>query len=1459
MKILKRNGTFENLSFDKILHRIRKLCNDTSLGILSTIDPDLIAQKTVTSIYDGVSSSELDEEAARIAVGMIENLEYPILASRLVISNIQKNTKGLFSDIMERLYSNITNDKHAPIITEEGIKIIRKYKDILNTSIDYSRDYLFDYFGYKTFEKGYLLKINEKVVECPQHLYMRVAIQVHKEDISNVLKTYNYISQHYFTFASPTMFNSLTPMNNLSSCFDENTVITTVNRGPVLIKNIKKGDKVTTHLGNVKKVLQIHKNKLNNRKLYEIQIGNDFVKVTDNHEIYTENGLKTVEELTKDDLVKVSIKNKTYKYIQEYDIEFPYITDLFAKFIGSYYVNGFVSNNCLCINTESLTEQDIYFYKQINFYLGIHVVITESCFAYKSNHLSNLFEKYFGVYDSKKIWSEMYKWDFSLIKSFVEGINISDNIVLPLDIIKFLNNNGYFNITGLKYEKQSFINILHKKLITNNLPEYVYTLGIENDHSYNVSGICVKNCFLLGTQDSIEGIFKTIGDTAKISKVGGGIGIHVHNIRSKGSRIKGTNGYSDGIIPMLKVYNSTSNFVNQCFTPDTWVYSLNGPKQMHKITTDDSLITIDGTFKKVNEVIKNNVDKEILEITSMHTLFPVKVTKEHEIFVLKNISKIINYSTIIENLESLNIKPEFFNANELTENDIVGYPIPTYTCDNDINDLNYYKSYGNLLLNNKDIIKEEYLHLPKNKIMKIIEGLTNNKTMSFTTNSNILIMQLKYILLRCNILTSVSINHLGDYYLQILNNTNDYFEWNGVLWSRIKSISKIQYSGEVYDFNMIDNHNYLTDMGLVHNSGKRKGSFAIYLDPGHPDIFEFLDLKKNTGSEDQRARDLFLAMWIPDLFMKKVKNNEDWYLMCPEECPGLNDVYGEDYEKLYQSYIDKKLYKKKVKALDVWTKILDSQIETGTPYMLYKDSSNKKSNQKNIGVIKSSNLCSEILLYSDEKEYAVCFTGDTKILTESGYKRIDECDNEKVFSYYNSDIDFKENSSFTKAKLINNGLAEVFEMMCENGKFVKATLDHLFLTQDEINGYQWKKFVSLQNSDNIIVYNQNTKRHEKTKMLYKIYKGLEQVYDLNVPEKYHYIAESFIVHNCNLASVALSKFVEYDSNNKPYFNHQKLFQVTKDMVLPMNNVIDYNFYPTVETKYSNFKNRPIGIGIQSLHFCYIMMGYPFESKEAHKLNVEIFETMYFAALSGSLELAKKDGVYSTYYGSPLSEGKFQFDLWKEYDNIKIDEYISKRWDWESLRKDIMIHGVRNSTLLTCMPTASSAQIMGNSDTIEPIDSCIYKKRTISGEYIVANKHLIKELTKLGLWNKNMKDKIIINNGSIQNILEIPDNIKQLFKTVWEMSMKSIINQSRERAFFICQTQSLNISMENPNYNKLTSMHFYGWSQGLKTGMYYLRQKTISAGKFNVNPELEKQSRENKKEQESEEECLMCSA
>jgi len=761
MFVVKRDGRKEPIMFDKITARIRKL----NYGLNPLVDPVRVAMRVIEGLYDGVTTSELDNLAAEIAATMTTtHPDYAKLAARISVSNLHKNTKKSFSETMEDLYNYINprTGKKAPLLSDEVYKIIKENADKLDSSIIYNRDFGYDFFGFKTLERSYLLKLNGKIVERPQHMLMRVSVGIHLDDIDAALETYELMSKRYFTHATPTLFNSGTPKPQMSSCF-------------------------------------------------------------------------------------------------------------------------------------LLTMKD----------------------------------------------------------------------------------------------------------------------------------------------DSIDGIYDTLKQTAKISQSAGGIGLSIHNIRATGSYIAGTNGTSNGIVPMLRVFNDTARYVDQ-------------------------------------------------------------------------------------------------------------------------------------------------------------------------------------------------------------------------------------------------------------GGGKRKGSFAIYVEPWHADIFDFLELKKNHGKEEMRARDLFYAMWTPDLFMKRVEEDGKWTLMCPNECPDLYNVHGEEFEALYQKYESEGRGRKTIKARDLWEKILESQIETGTPYMLYKDSANRKSNQKNLGTIRSSNLCTEILEYTSADEVAVC----------------------------------------------------------------------------------------------------------------------------------------------NLAPIALPMFVKDGA-----FDHQALFDVTVRVTKNLNRVIDRNYYPVKEAENSNFRHRPVGLGVQGLADTFIMLRLPFTSDKAKELNQEIFETLYFAAVTASAEEAKKDGTYESYKGSPISNGEFQHNLW----GIK-DEELSGRWDWAALRKTVKKHGVRNSLLVAPMPTASTSQILGNNECFEPYTSNIYTRRVLSGEFIVVNKHLLEDLVERGLWNEDMKQELMRNNGSVQNIDAIPDDLKELYRTVWEMSMKDIIDMSRHRGYFIDQSQSLNLFMEGATMAKLTSMHFYGWKSGLKTGMYYLRTKSaVDAIKFTLDNKAKAQT------------------
>ncbi len=758
MYVMKRDGRREPVQFDKITARIKKLC----YGLHDAVDPTKVAMRVIEGVYDGVTTTELDNLAAEVAAtNAVTHPDYAQLASRIAVSNLHKATKKSFTDTMKDLHEYVDpiTGENASLIAEDVWEIIQNNSELLDSSIIYDRDFSYDFFGFKTLERSYLLKIEGQIAERPQQMLMRVAVGIHKDDMDSVIETYNMMSEGWFTHATPTLFNAGTPKPQMSSCF-----------------------------------------------------------------------LLTTKE------------------------------------------------------------------------------------------------------------------------------------------------------------------------------------------------------------DSISGIYDTLKQCAKISQNAGGIGLAIHDIRATGSYIKGTNGTSNGIVPMLRVFNDTARYVDQ-------------------------------------------------------------------------------------------------------------------------------------------------------------------------------------------------------------------------------------------------------------GGGKRKGSFAVYIEPWHADIFDFLDLRKNHGKEEQRARDLFYALWTPDLFMKRVEENGDWTLMCPNECPGLADSWGPEFEALYTKYEAEGKGRKTMKAQDLWFKVLESQVETGTPYMLYKDAANGKSNQQNLGTIRSSNLCTEIIEYTSPDEVAVC----------------------------------------------------------------------------------------------------------------------------------------------NLASIAVPKFVKEDRT----FDYDKLFEVTYRVTRNLNRVIDRNYYPIPEARNSNMRHRPIGLGVQGLADAFILMRFPFDSDEARQLNKDVFETIYYAACTASKDMAKEEGAYETFPGSPASEGKLQFDMW--------DVTPSDRWEWDILKEEIKEHGMRNSLLMAPMPTASTAQILGNNECFEPYTSNIYTRRTLSGEFIVVNKHLLRDLTKLGLWDDDMKNRLIAANGSIQNIDEIPENLKVLYRTAWEIPQRAILDMAADRGAYICQSQSLNIFMENVNNSKLTSMHFYAWKKGLKTGMYYLRTKAATdAIKFTVDKKYKTQ-------------------
>ena len=1115
MRVTKRNGDLETIEFDKILKRLKAVGHEVGIQINYTA----LVMKVIDQLYDKIPTTKIDDLTAEQCASMSSiHTDYSVLAGRIVVSNHHKNTLESFSEVMSKLYNYL--DKHgkpSPLISEELYNLSKKYSQELDVLCDYNNDYLIDYFGFKTLERAYLMKIDGKIMERPQHMWLRVSIGIHGDNLDKICETYGYMSNKYFTHATPTLFNAGTPHPQLSSCF-----------------------------------------------------------------------LQAMES------------------------------------------------------------------------------------------------------------------------------------------------------------------------------------------------------------DSIEGIYNTLKDCALISKWAGGVGLHIHNVRASGSHIRGTNGNSNGIVPMLRVFNNTAKYVDQCVHPETIIYTTQGPKQIQQCIIDETeIINITGEKEVIQNVLEHYYDGTVLNIETMHSIFPLVVTPEHPMYILRH-QRGANFNLIKKRLDTQKCEFEWIDTKDLNKMDMVVFPIPTYEkditnissedcymygiilgdgCVNNKTEASGYVSlhttnkqeivefmkiyfektctdynirtdenttrvrwnqnlnlpyrYGDVYDENKNKrVHPKWLNLPIEKSKNILKGLLetdgcNKNELVFDSTSYNLIESVRYLCMKMGVLTSGYVrDRVGEshntangiienkkisYCLRIpktreicelLNteyNVTQFFKfmrYNNFLLSRIQNITETNYCGFLYDLQMKKQHNYLIHNGLIHNGGgRRHGSFAIYLEPWHADIELFLQMRKNHGDEELKARDLFYALWIPDLFMERIKTSGKWTLMCPDECPGLSDVYGEEFEKLYTKYEMEGRGRLTMNARDLWFQVLDAQMETGTPYLLFKDAVNRKSNQKNVGVIKSSNLCCEITEYSDDKETAVC----------------------------------------------------------------------------------------------------------------------------------------------NLASIALPTFLDY-TTEPPTFDYDKLHEITKVVTENLNQIIDNNYYPTEKTRTSNMRHRPIGIGIQGLADVFILMDLAFTSEEAKVVNRKIFETMYHGALERSCELSRKFGYYRTFPGSPASEGVLQFDLW-DFDPT------NERYDWTSMKQQIQEFGLRNSLLLAPMPTASTSQILGFNECFEPITSNIYSRRTIAGEFIMTNKYLMNDLMKLNLWNEKIKNNIISNNGSIQHIEIIPENIREKYRTVWEIPMKVVIDMAADRGVYICQSQSMNTWIEEPNYNTLTSMHFYSWKKGLKTGMYYLRRRAAhQAQQFTIEPE-----------------------
>ncbi len=1188
MFVVKRNGEKEEVAFEKVQERISKV----STGL--TVNATRVAQGVLTRIVDGISTTELDTIAANLAFSWsTSHPDYGTLASRIAISNHQKNSPKTLLDCVEVLEAvKDRTGNPASLLAPEYVAVVRAHAEEIESHIDYSRDFLLDYFGFKTLERAYLLRdTDRKVVERPQHLWMRVALGLWAHDLPKAFETYDMISRKLYTHATPTLFNAGTKRPQLSSCF-----------------------------------------------------------------------------------------------------------------------------------------------------------------------------------------------------------------------------------------------LLSMKA------------------------------------DSIHGIYDTLKDCALISQYGGGIGLHISDIRAQGSLIKGTGGISNGIVPMMRVFNNTARYVDQCFTPETRVYTKDGVKMIGDVGIGDSVLGSDGAYHAVRLPIRHKYSGEMLHIRLKDSSHIVRVTPEHQIM----------------SLTTRTGHAEFVDARDLRQGDFLVFPKPAYEADIQEFSEEDCRMYALLLATGSctgDSVTatasaeqvqwiEEYLQkrgiewrLSDVGTLKKIMWSIANPGWKFTNamfqkfHTPFLHLPAKKAKIMVEVFEALGYREsaLEIWYLKL--KLTDRWLSNGTqLLVPIECIESKTYSGLVHDFEIADPHDYVVGgLGIAHNGGgKRNGSFAMYLEPWHADVEAFLEMKKNTGAEEERARDLFYALWIPDLFMERVDSNGDWTLFCPNEAPGLADAVGDEFKALYERYEREGRGRKTVKAQKLWFEILDSQIETGTPYLLYKDAANLKSNQQNLGTIKSSNLCvaPETLILTREGEFPIVELHGKDVEVWNGNEwssiRVEKTgDNQHVIGV---DILVRDSDDF---KLHH----------------IECTPYHKFLIKDKLNDNvsiktcPRKEAKDLRRGDCLIDW-VTPEGDILEAIVWDVfdYKRTCDTYCFNEPKNHAGIFNGILTGNCteiieysspeetavcNLASLSLPAFVKNGTFDFKEFRH-----TVKVATRNLNRVIDVTYYPIPEAKYSNLKHRPIGLGVQGLSDVFAMLNLAWESDEAADLNKRIFAHMYYAAVEASCDLAAREGVYESYYGSPAQKGKLQFDLWKT------EPLLDPALDWDGLQNAIRRIGLRNSLLVAPMPTASTSQILGNCECFEPYATHIFTRRTLAGEFIVVNKHLVKALLERGVWSEELKNKIIGNNGSVQGLAEVPEEIQRVFKTVWEIKQKTLIDMAADRGPYICQSQSLNLFLGDPDYRKLTSMHFYAWRKGLKTGIYYLRTRAVaSAQKFTVEPVQQVQAPATQEPAE----CLMCSS
>jgi ribonucleoside-diphosphate reductase alpha subunit len=1315
----------------------------------------------------------------------------------------RKTSPSSFLAAVEKIQSNRDiNNTLRPLLSDEFHRFIlthsQQIEQVFYEVISQSTHFPLSTFGWKTLYRSYLIRTHEGVIERPDHLWYRVALFLHRDNWDKVSACFKGLREGRFIHATPTLFSAGMVRPQMASCFSGITRVLTVD-GYIPIQKIEIGTKVLTHTNKWKRVVQIHRNLRQDRKMYRVKFKHTEtpVDVTEDHPFYVLNPLtqtfrwKPLSEVTCDD--EIAETNCVDSLSLEESHE-----HILRGILYAYLFRGQTATRIIYIHRQYENEMNSLIENfqlpcRVHTYprLKIEILDLDAIKKYQTP----LIEYYGPRGDSA--WRCFLRGVFMTCVTSQEWItfpsgvqNIEVNEVCRLKNIKVVednytririheNKNACCGCFGSGYRQHS-VNGRHvTRLVSKSLlkepPTDVYTLGVEDDHSYVVEGVIVKNCFLVGTEDSVEGIFQTLADCAQISKWAGGLGIHVSSIRGQNSYIYGTNGTSNGILPMLKVFNDTARYIDQCFLGSTMVLTRRGLLPIQDIEPmKDYVLTKNGTFELVKtKLVYVKTPKDLVSVsvrTPWETFETVVMTTEHT----------VQWNTGAGHTEMLPF-------DEAKSGWLTTYaPLKSFkTCSFSTDEcfvLGYVYRY--LAYDEKNKYR---LYIDPDVSKTFLDFFETYYHGCFEFDENILILTLK------EGGQAIDVSHLGVYpdeflFLDPFMKSKAFYDgwtlvepehrfWidyrmaienvsSSLLHGRIEDVRSYECDTStvlVYDLEVENDPSYQTLLGIVHNGGgKRNGAFAIYLEPWHSDIFAFLEAKKNVGSDEERARDLFYGLWIPDLFMKCVERGDDWYLMSPNQCPLLQSLWGKDFDMMYQKYVNEGKYIKKVAARDVWKEILRSQIETGTPYMLYKDSCNRKSNQQNLGTIRSSNLCCEIIEYSDHQEYAVCNLASISL--PSCIQQRDVPGN--LWIYGRKDCVYCQLlEGFLRERkipFVYHSNSDMLNPEVRSRVSAGRSLPIVYIDDEYIGGFQetWTRFL------------------------------------------------------------------------QPEFNFERLGEITEQLVENLNIVIDKNAYPLDKCKISNMKHRPIGIGVQGLADVFFHLLISYDSDEARQLNTRIFETIYFHALKASNKLAQRDGFYSTYPGSPISKGIFHFE--------HTNEPCQLTCDWESLRTLIVRHGIRNSLLVAPMPTASTSQILGNTESFEPLTSNLYLRRTKAGEFYVCNTVLRKLFEWMHMWNNDTIDHLVIFKGSVQK-LALPPFLKSIFRTVWELPQKTLIDMAADRQMFIDQSQSFNIYLQDPNMEKLTKIHFYGWKKGLKTGSYYVRSRSsLSSQNFTIDPLKEKE-------------------